>query len=300
MPILYRPARETDLAPAQELITSSINDLTRRHGFGAIAAVRPPTFQLHALADDPRGLWIAEDESRILGAAFSWLCGDLWFLAELFIDPATQGAGVGGQLLSRVFAQADAASAKSRALITFAFNTVSQGLYARHGLYPRLPLHMLSGDRATVAAALPATQLHSERIEDIDALAAGLDTLDIGALGISRAKHRRLLFDDPAMTGYVFRRGKDCIGSAWIAGSGHVGPLAAASREDMAEVFAAALAIAVRGQSKRVSALVPGHSENALALAMQAGMRMTLPMVLASNRDFGDWRLYLPRSPIFM
>ena len=300
MPILYRPARETDLAPAQELITSSINDLTRRHGFGAIAAVRPPTFQLHALADDPRGLWIAEDESRILGAAFSWLCGDLWFLAELFIDPATQGAGVGGQLLSRVFAQADAASAKSRALITFAFNTVSQGLYARHGLYPRLPLLMLSGDRATAAAALPATQLHSERIEDIDALAAALDTLDIGALGISRAKHRRLLFEDPAMTGYVFRRGKACIGSAWIAGSGHVGPLAAASREDMAEVLAAALAIAVRGQSKRVSALVPGHSESALALAMQAGMRMTLPMVLASNRDFGDWRLYLPRSPIFM
>ena len=300
MPILYRPARETDLAPAQELITASINDLTQRHGFGAIAAVRPPTFQLHALADDPRGLWIAEDEGRILGAAFSWLCGDLWFLAELFIDPATQGAGVGGQLLSRVFAQADAAGAKSRALITFAFNTVSQGLYARHGLYPRLPLLMLSGDRATAAAALPATQLHSERIEDIDALAAALDTLDIGALGISRAKHRRLLFEDPAMTGYVFRRGKACIGSAWIAGSGHVGPLAAASREDMAEVLAAALAIAVRGQSKRVSALVPGHSESALALAMQAGMRMTLPMVLASNRDFGDWRLYLPRSPIFM
>ena len=41
MAIIYRPAREADLLPAQEIITASINDLTARHGYGPIATVRP-------------------------------------------------------------------------------------------------------------------------------------------------------------------------------------------------------------------------------------------------------------------
>lgn len=296
MAIVYRPARETDLLPAQDIIAASINELTTRHGFGAIAAVRPPLFQTQALAADASGLWIAEQDGRIVGAAFAWVCGDLWFLAELFVDPAVQGEGVGGELLRRVFAQADATGATTRALITFAFNTVSLGLYARHGMFARLPLHMMSGERETVAAALPETGLVSARLEAGGAYEAALDALDIGALGAQR----RWLREDPAMTGHVFLRGDACIGYAWIAASGHVGSLAAASARDMREVFAAALALAARGSSRRVSALVPGCSDEAFALAVQSGLRITLPMVLASNRDFGDWRRYLPRNPLFM
>jgi hypothetical protein len=29
-------------------------------------------------------------------------------------------------------------------------------------------------------------------------------------------------------------------------------------------------------------------------------MRIVLPLVLMSSRDFGDWRLYLPRNPGFL
>ncbi|MCB1541799.1 MAG: GNAT family N-acetyltransferase [Rhodoblastus sp.] len=300
MAIIYRPAREADLLPAQEIITASINDLTARHGYGPIATVRPQVFQQQSLADDPRGLWVAEDEGRIVGAVFSWTCDDLWFLAELFVDPALQGKGVGAELLRRVFGQAEAAGAKTRALITFAFNAVSQTLYAREGLYPRLPLHMMAGSRETAAARLPPTDMRSERIESADACGNTLSQLDVGALGVSRDKHHRLLTADPAMAGYLFHRGPECFGYAWIAGSGHIGPLAAASRDDMRDVFVAALNIAAHGQSKRVSALVPGNNESALALAARCGLRITLPMVLASNRDFGDWRRYLPRSPVFM
>jgi hypothetical protein len=42
--------------------------------------VRPPAFSRFSLSDDPEGLWVAEDDGEILGFAFSWLCGDLWFL----------------------------------------------------------------------------------------------------------------------------------------------------------------------------------------------------------------------------
>src|SRR4051812_33712834 len=101
MAIVYRAARADELRATQEHIVRSINDLSERHGFGPMASVRSPDFQLFALKDDPADLWTAEENGEIVGSAFSWTCGDLWFLAELFISPARQGQGVGNGLLKR-------------------------------------------------------------------------------------------------------------------------------------------------------------------------------------------------------
>src|SRR5690242_12822399 len=79
MPVVYRPARADELDRAQALVVGSINDLTERHGFGPMASSRPPHFQMFSLKDDPDGLWMAEDAGEILGFAFSWVCGELWF-----------------------------------------------------------------------------------------------------------------------------------------------------------------------------------------------------------------------------
>jgi ribosomal protein S18 acetylase RimI-like enzyme len=103
MPVLYRPARAEDLRRADEIVVASINELTERHGFGPIAASRPPNFQLFSLKDDAGGLWVAEDAGEILGFAWSWVCDDLWFLAQLFVSPGHQGLGIGNELLKRTF-----------------------------------------------------------------------------------------------------------------------------------------------------------------------------------------------------
>ena len=91
MPTEFRPARTEELQRAEELVVRSINDLTERHGFGLMATLRPPDFQLFSLRDDADGLWVAEADGEILGFAFSWVCGVLWFLAELFVAPGHQG-----------------------------------------------------------------------------------------------------------------------------------------------------------------------------------------------------------------
>src|SRR6516164_5035541 len=135
MPVVYRPARAEEIERAEELVVRSINDLTERHGFGPMATLRPPQFQLFSWNDDPDGLWVAEDAGQMLGFAFSWVCGDFWFLAELFVSPGNQGGGIGNELLKRTLQHAQKMGAARKALITFTFNTVSQGLYIRHGLY---------------------------------------------------------------------------------------------------------------------------------------------------------------------
>lgn len=299
MSVTFRPAREDELQRAQDLVIGSINHLTERHGFGALASVRPAAFQTFCFTDDPGGLWIAEDAGEIVGSAFSWICGDLWFLAELFVAPRMQGSGIGRELLGRTLAHADQARVSTRALITFAFNTVSQGLYACHGLYPRLPICMFNVDRKAIPAGSGAA-LKFKKADASGSDVATLAALDVSALGISREKHHRHLLADPAMTGFLFYDGGDCVGYAYVAATGHIGPLAVTRREAMGPALATALRIAADGPSSQVSAFLPGNCETAIGLAAAHRMRMTLPMVLVSDREFGDWRRYLPRNPGFM
>jgi GNAT superfamily N-acetyltransferase len=300
MSIALRPARADELQRAQELIVRSINDLTERHGFGQMASVRPATFQLFCFNEDPGGFWIAEDGGEIVGTAFSWVCGDLWFLAELFVAPRLQGSGIGRELLRRALRHADQAGAKTRALITFTFNTVSQGLYVRHGMFPRLPIYMFSADRKAFANSGSQARLKFRQAEASGSDIATLAALDTGALGVSREKHHTYLLDDPAMQGFLLYEGDDCVGYAYVASTGHVGPLAVTKRDVMAPALDAALRIATQGNSDQVSAFLPGNCEAALAVAADHRMRITFPMVLVSDRELGDWRRYLPRNPGFM
>jgi ribosomal protein S18 acetylase RimI-like enzyme len=165
MPLVCRPAREQDLERAQELVVRSINDLTQRHGFGPMAVLRPTRFQSFSLRDDPDGLWVAEDAGEILGFAFSWVCGDLWFLAELFVSPGHQGRGISNELLKRTLDHAQKTGATNKALITFTFNTVSQGLYIRHGMFPRLPIYNFNVAREVLMGRLKGAQLRYSPLE---------------------------------------------------------------------------------------------------------------------------------------
>src|SRR5262249_45532431 len=228
MPLVFRPARADELQRAEELVVRSINDLTERHGFGPMATLRPPDFQLFSLKDDPDGLWVAEGDGEIVGFALSWVCGSLWFLAELFVSPGHQGRGVGDELLARTFEHARKAGATNKSLITFTFNVVSQGLYIRHGLLPRLPIYLVSVARDVLTSRLQGDKLVSTPIQPTASHLKILTQLDVGTLGISREKHHRYLLSDGTMKGILLHDGGDCVGYAYVSSTGHVGPVAVA------------------------------------------------------------------------
>jgi GNAT superfamily N-acetyltransferase len=300
MPLVYRPARAEDFKRADELVVASINDLTERHGFGSVASPRPPNFQLFSLKDDASGLWVAEEADEMLGFAWSWVCGELWFLAQLFVAPGQQGRGIGQELLNRTFEQAHRSGATSKALITFSFNTVSQGLYIRNGLFPRCPIYNFSVAREALRGRLRAPLFRHSRLDETAPHLHSLARIDARALGVSREKHHRFLINDSATKGFALYAGDDCVGYAYISADGHIGPLAVAQPDALGAAFATALHLAAEGNSSQVSAFLPGPGAAALEIAVAHAMRITLPMVLMSTRDFGDWSQYMPRNPGFM
>lgn len=298
MPPVIRPARAEELQSAEELVVQSINDLTERHGFGRMAAVRPADFQMYSLRDDPGGVWVAEKDGQIAGFALSWVCGDLWFLAELFVAPGAQGNGVGQALLSRAFEHASQAGATNKSLITFAFNVVSQGLYIQHGLLPRLPLYLVGGTYSP-GRRMQQHKLRSAPIGSTDLDIATLEKLDVGTLGISREKHHRYLLDNPAMKGVLLHDAGGVVGYAYISATGHIGPLAVTQPKLMTPALRTAMDLVAAGGATQLSAYLPGVGD-ALRFSLDNGMRIKTPMMLMAEREFGDWSRYVPRAPGFM
>jgi ribosomal protein S18 acetylase RimI-like enzyme len=287
------------LAPSDALVVATINDLTERHGFGAMASSSPPNFQLFSLNDDPEGLWIAEEGGHILGFAWSWVCGDVWFLAQLFVDPAQQGRGIGNELLKRTLEHARKSGATHKALITFTFNRVSQGLYIRHGLFPRVPIYFLGAEQKELRG-LPEPRLRALPIDDTATHMKKLAEIDTCAVGVVREKHHRYLLSEAGTTGVMLYADSDCVGYSYVNANGHVGPLAVSQADVLGDAFATALKIAADKSYEKISAFVPGTCDRALSLAINQGMRITFPMLLMASPGYGTWTQYLPRNPGFM
>jgi hypothetical protein len=224
----------------------------------------------------------------------------LWFLAQLFVAPGHQGRGIGNELLQRTLEHARKAGAIKKALITFTFNRVSQGLYIRHGLFPKMPIYFFGAARERVMAGLPDAPLRSIAIEDTAAHMKSLAEIDAHAVGVPREKHHRYLLNDPATKGVMLCAGSECVGYAYISSDGHIGPLAVARAEVLGDAFTTALKMAADGGSEQISAFLPGTCDSALSLAVKHGMRITFPMLLMASPGFGDWTQYLPRNPGFM
>jgi ribosomal protein S18 acetylase RimI-like enzyme len=285
MPILCRPARAQDLERADELVVASINDFTQRYDFGSIAASHPPNFQLFSLKDDADGLWVAEEAGEILGFAWSWICGDLWFLAQLFVSPGDQGRSIGNELLRRTFKHAEKSGTTNRALITFTFNTVAQRLYIRNGLFPRFPIYNFRVAREDLMGRLQGAQLRTVPLGEVASDLRNLAQIDARVLGVSREKHHKYLINDSETRGVGLWAGDDCVGYAYVSTGGHIGPLAVTKPNAVDAAFRTALTPAAESGSSQVSAFVPGTSETALRTAVEHGMHITLPMLLMSTRD---------------
>jgi GNAT superfamily N-acetyltransferase len=293
---VIRPATLTDLDPAMGVVQRAILDLRARHGFTLSMPLGPPRFQRRCLEEDPTGLWVAEADGAVLGFGFSWMCDRFWFLAQLFVEPGGQGAGLGQALLSRTLEQAARRQAENTALITFAYNRASTGLYIRHGMYPREPLYYMQAPASRLRLPDPVPGLEVAPIDASLPPPAWLGRIDAPVLGFQRESHHAMLLAGGA-TALGFACAGRQVAYAYIAPNGHVGPVAIMPGEDVGAIICAALRAALSGGSDLVSIIMPGCCGPGMASAVACGLRIEEPYVLLAARPFGDWNHYIPANP---
>jgi GNAT superfamily N-acetyltransferase len=300
MDVTYRPAKPEDLEEAERIVQQSGNALRVRHGRQPWPAPPPTAFPQFCLAQDPAGLWVAEDGDTIIGFGFSWMTEKFWFLSQLFVRPETQARGIGQALLSKTLMQAERNGAANRALITPAYNIASTGLYLKNGLYPREPIYRMAAPAQAVAQNLVDAGY------DIIPIAPGPQSgewtgrIDQELLELRRDLHHQFSLGGFAARAVRIEHAGRAAGYAYISAQGHVGPLAIAPDADAKAVVTTALGCALEAGARQVSMLVPGPADVVMQRALALGFRIEEPYVLMAWRPFGDWCNYLPMSPGFM
>jgi hypothetical protein len=93
MDITYRPAKPEDLEEAERVVQRSGSALLVRHGMQPWAAPPSTDFPKFCLAQDPSGLWVAEDGDTIIGFGFSWMSEKFLVPIATLRQPRSAGEG---------------------------------------------------------------------------------------------------------------------------------------------------------------------------------------------------------------
>ena len=251
----------------------------------------------------------------------------VWYLSQLYVLPAEQGHGIGHALLSQILPSASpqgpdeaAASPSGRtpsgrgakgkaasggtaapdtrpgvlAMCTDSAQPVSNALYARFGIVPRVPVFNLVGTpRPALLEPLPAS-IQAVPFGRKDP-AAAMESIDRTVLGYARrVDHAHL--QATGRTGFVYRTKEgEPVGYGYSSETGRFGPVALLDETLTAPVLGHLMTlIKPRGAT---SVWVPGANDRAMVALLRTGLRIEgFPALLCWSRPFAQFDRYLPAS----
>lgn len=324
--ITLRPAQPGDLPACVGVWHAGLTEYGVRVGRPPMPPTFGPLLGLlgHLLATDPDGFWVAvaddpaasgRHDPRAAGtgsvpgptgpegpvvAFVSALRRDhVWFLAMLFVQPGHQERGLGRSLLARVLAGTDDAT---HATCTDSAQPISNALYSRLGMVPRVPVLELVGRPTQPVAGLPdgirAVPFDVLRAGPTDGagplrLAAAIDRLDRATLGYAHPQDHAYLAAQGRL-GYLYEAGDGAVaGYGYASEVGRLGPIAVEDAGLMGPVVGHLLG-SVR-PAGAFSAWVPGSAGAAVATLLAAGLRLEdFPALVCWDRPFADFERYVP------
>ncbi len=322
-PVSYRPGRDGDLDACTQTWRAAIEDYQARLAQPPMADDLAPLRRLlaHALATDPARFWVAVDgEGAVAGFSCATLREGLWFLAMLFVRPGVQATGVGQALMDRAQAARDvdpggpavpgpddplASGIHTWGMCTDAAQPISNALYARRGMVPRIPAWRLIGEVRRWSAvpplpgsleAVPFEAVASGAQEGHRRLAEAVDGLDRELIGAAHPADHAYLRREGRSGFLVRERGAGQVhGYVYGSGGGRLGPVAALDPA----LHPALLGVAVRESPMlgTVAMWVPGTADRATRALLEAGLRFDgFPGLICWSRPDHPFERYVPIS----
>jgi GNAT superfamily N-acetyltransferase len=321
--VRLRPAREDDLATCAEIWRAGLDDYGLRVGRAPTTAAPQALGGLlaHLRSTDPERFLVAErpsspilEGSPVVGYVAASRRGATWFLAMLFVHPAAQARGLGRTLLEAVLPDGETAA---RATCTDSAQPISNALYARYGIVPRLPVLELVGHPAPASLPSLPEGVRAVPFELLTAaspdepgprrLAAGLAALDRELLGYAHPQDHAYLAGAGRL-GYLYEVGDgQVVGYGYTSASGRLGPVAVRDEVLFPGVLGHLLGALAPGGAGgpgdavapggAVSTWVPGAAGRAVTALLGAGLRIEdFPALLCWDRPFADLSRYVPIS----
>ena len=349
----YRPATRRDLADCALIWYSAVDGYMARLNRPLPSPYLDPLLALldHLLLTDPERFMLAvrpagegpaaRAEARTVGFGIAVQRDHVWFLSQLYILPEEQAHGIGRALLTQIMpsiAQAPVAGETDHeasaqdpdqrrngvmATCTDSAQPVSNGLYARYGIVPRMPVFNLVGQPAEPSSMPPlpsgisavamdrqgprASRVHlgpahwgeveqgsAQALASPDAMDRAVEAIDRAVIGYAHPADHAFLRAG-GRTGFVYLAGDEPIGYGYSSEAGRFGPVAVLDETLTAPVLGHLMAaIKPRGAT---SVWVPGHNDRAMVALLRAGLRVEgFPAQLCWTRPFGAFDRYVPAS----
>jgi GNAT superfamily N-acetyltransferase len=294
-----RRGTPTDSRAAYDVFIAAVTDLATRLGTPwdpdreELWTRLEPLYRL--LAEHTAEWWLAEDgDGRVIGHARSVERGGLFELAEFFVHPERQAAGVGGSLLERAF---PLGRGEVRTIIATT-DTRAMSHYYRAGTAAQFPIPALAGAPGTRSGngpLDPALEAEAPTPDDIPAMRR----LERDVLGYDRGDEFSWLLDN--RQGYLYRRGGRLVGSAFMGPRGGIGPVAVADAADLPGVLDHLERSAAELELADMTVDVPGPNGAAMRHLLHRGFKMD-PFItlLMASRPFGHFDRYIGFSPPFV
>jgi GNAT superfamily N-acetyltransferase len=332
--ITYRPPRPTELADCAIVWYSAVDDYMARLNKPLPSPYLDPLLVLleHLRATDPERFLVAvrpaepgsgRSRDRIVGFGIAAQREHVWFLSQLYVLPDEQRHGIGRAILTQILPTVSAVTAsdpigereqtprpatdspqaldRRRGVLAMCADSAqpaSNGLYARFGIVPRLPVFNLVGaPNPSALSRLPAG-IHAEAFDGTFPSAA-IDSIDRAVLGYAHAADHAHL-RATGRTGFVYRSDDgEPVGYGYSSEVGRFGPVALLDETLTAPVLGHLMAaIRPRGAT---SAWVPGANDRAMVALLRAGLRIEgFPALLCWTRPFAQFERYLPASPALL
>jgi GNAT superfamily N-acetyltransferase len=237
--------------------------------------------------------WLAEDpiDGQVIGYARSVARGGLFELAEFFVHPDRQSAGVGTALLDRAFPPE---RGEVRAIIATT-DLRAQARYYRSGCAARFPIAGMLGAPRKVDLD-PSVEV--VRVEPGGPEIADMRRIELEVLEFDRGDELRWLAE--LREGYLYRRGGAPIGFAFVSPAAS-GPIAALDPRDQAAILCHVETRAVELAIDELSLELPMVNEVAVRHLLDRGFRFDpFYTFLMSSRPFGQFDRYVGFSPPFV
>ena len=242
----------------------------------------------HLLGEEPAAALMADDHGQAVGFGIAHRRDDVGYLSFLYVLPEYQHRGMGRALLQACY---DAlGQPPSMSTCAEADQPVATSLYSTMGMFPRLPLYLLTGELDMWALPSMPAGLEAGRLEADDT--SGLDAT---TLGYQRPRDHARLRRDGHQGWRLSAPDGNVLGYGYVHTSGRLGPVATVE-PGFLPVLLGHLARSVQ-PAGAWQIIVPGPAATVLPLMLRSGMRIDgTPGVYCAGHTGPRFDRYLPMS----